>query len=139
MSYVLSAILTPLHANERSSSLPGGLLHHIAQLSGHDQLTLAGHDGHLSGQKFSAQLGPSQSGSDTDFDLCFDLSIPKLYRAEIFVETFRTNLNVRVTVLAHHLYGNFTADGRNLSLQITNTGLFCIVANHAKKRVIRKN
>ena len=50
------------------------LLHHVAQLAGGLEATLARqHDG-LDGQRFAADFGPGQPGNDTDLVFAFHLA-----------------------------------------------------------------
>ena len=67
------------------------------------------------------------------------LPVTEFDRTEIFVQALRPDLNVRVAVLAHHFHGHFAADRGDLAFKASHAGLFGVMTDDSKKRVVREN
>jgi hypothetical protein len=82
-------------------------------------LPLAGHHHTFNGQKFTADLGPGETGDDANPIIRLDLAVAVLRHTEI-VEEVRPRDFHRLHLRGHELLDRLADQGRKLALEITH-------------------
>ena len=112
-------------------------LHHVAELTGLNELALARHDRRLDREQLAADFGPRKPGDLADLIV--------LLRAPVTESTHAEVLSTRLRVIdAHHvlarlqqqLLDDLAADVRDLALEVADAGLARVVANDVEDRRI---
>src|SRR5690606_13395713 len=96
------------------------LLHHVAELPGMDQLTLARHDRGFDGEQLAADLGPCKARDLTDLIVLLRAAVAEAPHAEILREIVVRDAHDALARLQQKLLHDLAADVRNLALEIAH-------------------
>src|SRR5262249_51106430 len=108
------------------------LLHHVAELTGNDELALAGDNSDLRRQKVAAILRDSETISEADLVLLFLPAEPELRHAKILEHKLGQKLDERYStalLILDDLTRHLAAHASDLALEDANASLFRVVVD----------
>jgi len=103
-------------------------LHHLAELTGRLDLSLAGDRDGFDGQQLAADLGPRQSGHHTDQILELGFAVTEPRHAEELLDVLDRDLD-RLLLRQDQVLDTLACERRQFPLQVAHTGLPRITAD----------
>ena len=111
-----------------------GLAHHVAELAGEQQLTLARQDLDLDGEQFATHLGPRQPVGHADPRLALDFRVHEARRPQKLLDVLVGDgdgaLELALRLAARHL----AADLRQLAFEAAHSGLARVLVDQRAQR-----
>ena len=108
------------------------LLHHIAKLAGKHQLTFSWHYIDLDLKCISTYLCPCKTTGNTNLIFLICHKIIEMFFSKKIWQVLRSNCDFFL-IFFHDQSRSFSADLTNGSLQISNSGFFCIIIDDLLK------
>ena len=125
----IDAKLIGARAGVREGGL-GRFLHRFAELAGQLDLALAGHHGDLDRKQVAADTRHGRSGRDTNFVLLFGQAEVVARHAEVAVDIVAIDRHGFRRVGPGELAGDLAAERSDFALEVADTGLFGVLADH---------
>ena len=110
------------------------LLHHISKLSGQHDISASRHHIDLDLQGIAAHTGPCKSSYDADFIRRIDHLVRIFFFPQILVNILFCNGD-SFFLCCQNLFCRFSAHISDLTLQLSDTGFFRVVACHLPDRM----
>ena len=99
------------------------LLHDVAELAGERQVAFPARERHFSGKNLATNLGPCQSGGQSDLALVVDLLRAEFRFAQKLLHFGSIDIQFEALALLDHLAGDLPKAGADLALEAADAGL----------------
>src|SRR5881628_3894141 len=99
------------------------LLHDVAEFAGERQVAFPARERHFSGENLATNLGPCQSGGQSDLALVVDLLRAEFRFAQKLLHFGSIDIQFEALALLDHLAGDLPKAGADLALEAADAGL----------------